>query len=76
MNVVDTYTGLTDVGLQRDAALEAEIDVAYDRMVKAQTDEESKEHWRVMVGLIGRRSQSQVLRMELEKRIARKAAKA
>lgn len=73
--VIDTHTGLVDPGLKRDADLERQIDAAYELMVKAKTDEESKDHWRVMVGLIGRRSQSQILRMELAKRLARKQAR-
>lgn len=61
--------------IDRDAALEAQIDAAYDAMVTAKTDEESKAHFRDMAVLIGRRSQHQILKMELDKRIARRAAK-
>lgn len=66
-----------DPGQERDEALEREIDAAYDQMVDpAKTDEESKAHFRDMAVLIGRRSQTQILKMEMDKRIARKAAKA
>lgn len=61
--------------IDRDAELEAEIDAAYERMVTAKTDEGSKEAFHDMARLIGRRSQSQILKMELAKRLARKQAK-
>lgn len=59
----------------RDAALEMEIDAAYERMIKAPTDHGSREAFTEMAVLIRRRSPAQVLRMELERRLARRQAK-
>lgn len=62
-----------DRGLQADAALEARIDAAFERMVKAPTDNESKECWSECSRLILRRSTTQKLKLELERRQAKRA---
>lgn len=65
-----------DRGLSADAALEAEIDVALARMCDpAASEETSREAWTEMAVLIGRRSQTQILKMEIELRLLRKGKK-
>lgn len=60
-----------------DVALENLIDEAYQRMVKpGATPEESSIAWTDMAVLIRRRSQSQVMRMEIEMRLLRKGVAA
>lgn len=62
-----------DRGLQADAALELQIDAACERMSDpAATDEESREAWCEMAALIGRRSHTQVIKMEIERRLLRR----
>lgn len=68
-SVIDEHTGQPDPGLIADAKLEAQIDAAYERMVKAPTDEESKEQFSVVNRLIRQRSPTQLLKLELERRI-------
>lgn len=61
-----------DRGLQADAALELQIDAACDRMIDSATsEEESREAWNEMASLIARRSHTQVLKMEIERRLLR-----
>jgi hypothetical protein len=74
--VLDTFTGVPDTGLMRDAALEAQIDAAYEIMVKAPTDEESREHFSVVNRLLLQRSPTQLLKLELERRMRRKVKRA
>lgn len=65
-----------DRGLQADAALEIQINAACARMVDpATSEEESRVAWADMASLIFRRSPHQILKMELERRIARKESK-
>lgn len=52
-----------------DNALEAQIDAAYEFMASAKTDESSREYLSEMSRLILRRSQSQQLKLELERRM-------
>lgn len=60
-----------------DDALEGLIDAAYARMVKSgATEGESRDAWTEMAVLIRRRSPTQIMRMELERRIAAKAKSA
>lgn len=65
---IDAFTGQPDPGLTADAALEARIDAAYDLMIKAPTDEESKEQFSVVNRLIRQRSPTQLLKLEMERR--------
>lgn len=67
-SVIDEFTGLPDPGLKADVALEAQIDAAYDLMIKAPTDEESKEQFGVVNRLIRQRSPTQLLKLEMERR--------
>lgn len=71
--VIDTFTGKPDPGLTADAALEAQIDTAYERMVKAATDDESLECFKEVNLLILQRSPTQLLKLELERRQRAKA---
>lgn len=66
--LLDAFTGQPDPGLTADAALEARIDAAYERMVKAPTDEESLDLFSEVNRLILQRSPSQLLKMEMERR--------
>jgi hypothetical protein len=58
---------------QMDADLEVEIDAACERMSKGKSEAEQRAAWTEMAVLIRRRSPMQVMKMELERRIARKA---
>ena len=57
-----------DPGIAADAELEARIDAAYERMVRAPTDEESREYFKEVNLLIRQRSPTQLLKLELERR--------
>jgi hypothetical protein len=61
---------------QRDADLEREIDAVYERMVSASTEDESKALFAQMAQLIHRRSPHQVQKMELERRLSIRQARA
>jgi hypothetical protein len=63
------------IPLDRDALLEAEIDAAYESMIHAKTDEESKAHFHDMARLIARRSPMQIQKMELTRRLLIKQAR-
>lgn len=56
-----------------DNALEAQIDAAYEFMASAKTDEASREYLSEMSRLILQRSQSQQLKLELERRMRARA---
>lgn len=58
-----------DPGLTADAELEAKIDAAYERMIHAPTDEESRDLFGEVNRLILRRSKTQLLKLELERRV-------
>lgn len=60
---------------QVDADLERDIDAAYDRMIAAPNDTESKAHFQEMTRLIYRRSPHRIQQMELERRLKFKRAK-
>ena len=64
--------GQPGVALDADAALEAQIDAAYEAMVRAPTDEQSREWFSIVNSLISRRSPSQLLKLELERRMRAK----
>lgn len=66
---------MSAIPLDRDAILEAEIDAAYERMVKAPTDAGSLEAFHDMARLIYRRSPQQIQKMELTRRLLIKAAR-
>lgn len=66
---IDPYTNLPDRGLERDAALEAKIDAAFKSMKRAPTDIESKSWWTEIAVLMRRRSMTQLLKLELERRM-------
>ncbi|MDP9090169.1 MAG: hypothetical protein M3O26_15665 [Pseudomonadota bacterium] len=59
----------------RDEQLEREIDAAYERMLAASAETESREHFLEMARLIYRRSPQQVQKMEVERRLEIKRAK-
>lgn len=59
---------------QVDADLERDIDAAYDRMIAAPNDTESKAHFQEMTRLIYRRSPHQVQKMEMERRLRNKGS--
>jgi hypothetical protein len=61
---------------QIDADLERVIDVEYDAMLAEPDDEKAIAHFCAMRDLIGQRSQDQIDRMQAEKRLAIKRAKA
>lgn len=67
--LVDDVTGKPDHGLMRDAALEAAIDNAFKRIASAATREESLEPLSELSRLILRRSPTQLLKLELERRM-------
>lgn len=67
--VIDKYTGLPDAGLQRDAALELEIDAAHEKIRTAPNEAESRDWLTQLAVLIRRRSQTQLLKLELERRM-------
>lgn len=76
MNARIDQANQPDPGLERDARLEKQIDAAYARMVDPKASlQESNAAWTEMAVLIGRRSQNQIMRMEFEMRLLRKAAK-
>ena len=58
----------TERARAEDARLEAQIDAAYEAMVKAPTDAESKAWFTEMNVLIGRRSRTAIMKLELERR--------
>lgn len=60
---------------QVDADLESEIDAAYERMIHAPTDEESKSAFHEMCLLIARRSPHQIQKMELDRRLVIRQAR-
>jgi hypothetical protein len=57
---------------QIDADLEADIDAACNRMVTGITEEARRDGWTEMAILLRRRSDVQIMKMELERRLARK----
>jgi hypothetical protein len=60
----------------RDAFLEQQIDAACNRMIAlANDDTAAREAFNEMARLIGQRSQTQILKMELERRLAIRNAK-
>jgi hypothetical protein len=59
--------------IDRDAALEAEIDAACERMIQSEGDDEAREHFREMARLVQQRSPHQIYKMELERQIAKRA---
>jgi len=64
---------MPDRGSRADAALEREIDAACARMVDpAATEQESREAWNEMARLIFCRSQTQILKMDIERRLTGK----
>jgi hypothetical protein len=67
-STIDQHTGLPDPGLIADAKLEAQIDAAYQKMITAPTDEGSLEMFSVINRLIGQRSPTQLLKLEMERR--------
>lgn len=67
-SVVDAFTGLPDPGLQGDAALEAAIDDAWNRMKRAPTDRESQDALTEVAALMRRRSPTQWLKLEFDRR--------
>jgi hypothetical protein len=67
--VIDQYTGQPDAGLQRDAALEVEIDAAWNRVKsKTSTDRESQDALTEVAVLMRRRSDTQWMKLEFHRR--------
>jgi hypothetical protein len=54
-----------------DADLERRIDIAYERMLRAEDDAVSREYFHELAGLVRQRSGAQIAKMELERRISR-----
>lgn len=65
---IDTFSVNPDRGLQADAALEAEIDAAWNRMKHAPTDGESQDALTEAAVLMRRRSDTQWMKLEFERR--------
>jgi hypothetical protein len=61
---------------QIDAALELAIDAAYDAMLAEPEEEKAISHFCIMRDLIAQRSQTQIERMQRERRLEIKRAKA
>jgi hypothetical protein len=72
-SAVDRFAEQPDSVLSADAALEASIDAAYEAMVRAPTDEASREWFGIINRLILQRSPVQLLKLELERRMRAKA---
>ena len=66
--VLDPHTGVPDRGLQADVALEAEIDAAWSRMRRARTDAGSQDALTEVIVLARRRSDTQMMKLEFERR--------
>ncbi|MDR5730700.1 MAG: hypothetical protein RB191_25095 [Terriglobia bacterium] len=64
-----------DRGLRIDAALEELIDAAWDRMKRAPTDRESQDALTEVAVLMRRRSDTQWLKFEFERRALLRAVK-
>jgi hypothetical protein len=68
-NLNDPHTGLPDSGLIADATLEAEIDAAWDRMKKkTASDRESQDSLTEVQVLMRRRSDTQWMKLEFQRR--------
>lgn len=74
--LLDTFTGVPDSGLEGDAKLEAAIDAAWNRMKRAPTDRESQDALTDVAVLMRRRSQTQWLKLEFDRRALQLAAQA
>jgi hypothetical protein len=67
--VLDPHTNLPDRGLQADVALEAEIDAAWSRMKRrGSTDCASQDAMTEVIVLARRRSDTQMMKLEFERR--------
>ena len=67
--VLDPHAGVPDRGLQADVALEAEIDAACNHVTrKGSTDRESQDALTELVVLLRRRSFTQLVNIEFERR--------
>lgn len=68
--VLDTHTGRPDRGLARVSDLEQQIDVAYNRMrAKQMVGADSEDEFLEFARLVGQRCQTQILKLELERRL-------
>lgn len=67
--LLDDFTGKSDPGLARDAALESRIDNAFKRIASAPNREASLEPLSELSLLILQRSPIQMLKLELERRM-------
>lgn len=67
-SVIDEFTGLPDPGLKADVALEAQIDAVWNRMKMAPTDRESQDAMTEVQVLMRRRSDTQWMKLEFDRR--------
>jgi len=73
-SIIDQFSGLPDAGLKADVALEVLIDVQWQRMKMARTDRESQDALTEVMVLMRRRSDTQWMKLEFDRRALMRAA--